>query len=148
MDTIENFKLLLNEINAEMEQNFELDENNGFSFLCLDTLVNVTVLSESGYVMLGTQLGTLGDDENAPKRAHWFLEQNDGLLGSNGFTYSMDESNQSIWLSDRRTLDEIENADAFAAWVDTLVQTAHQAWNVTEYEYPYVDDDEDEEDAE
>lgn len=140
MDNIENFKLLLNEINAEMGQNFTLDENNGFSFLCLDTPINVMVLPESGHVILSTKLGTLGDDANAVNRALWFLQQNDGLLESKGFTYSMDETDDGIWVADRREIGEIENADAFAAWVDTLIQTAHKAWNVTEYEFPYIDD--------
>lgn len=142
MDNVENFKLLLNEINAEMGQSFALDENNGFSFVCLDVAVNVTVLPESGYVILGSRLGLLGDDANAANRVRWFLEQNDGLLDSNGFTYSLDETDGSAWIADRREIGEIENADAFAAWVDSLVQTVHKAWNVTEYEFPYVDDGE------
>lgn len=145
MDAIAEFKLLLNEINAEMGQNFTLDENNGFSFLCLDVLVNVVVLPESGNVVLWTKLGALGDDENADKRARWFLEQNDGLLS--GFTYAMNEEDDSICLCDRREIAEIENADAFAAWINALMTTAHKAWNVTEYEYPYVDDSDDEEEA-
>ena len=142
MDAVETFKLILQEFNAASGQNLALDDENGLSFNFAGAEVNLTVLPESANVLLWVPLARLGDDGNAPARVQWMLEQNDGLIGSNGFTFSVDAETGTIFLSDRRSVLAFEDGESFAAWMRLLDDILERAWMALELQLPYVDEDE------
>ena len=141
MDAVHQFKILLAEVNAASGLALELDDANGCTFPYNGTAFSVTVLPESGYVLLYASLGNLGDDVNALGRAKWLLEANDALLGSNGFTLALDEETGRVLAIDRRRVVDLHGADAFAGWLEMLDTCVGDVRRAMEVKFPYVDDD-------
>lgn len=141
MDVVQQFKLLLEEVNAASGLALELDDANGCTFPYNGTAFNVTVLPESGYALLYASLGDLGDDVNAPGRAAWLLEANDAFLGSGGFTLALDEKTNRVFAIDRRLVSDLDGADTFAGWLEMLDTCVGDIRRAVEVKFPYVDDD-------
>lgn len=141
MDAVQQFKVLLGEVNAASGLALELDDANGCTFPYGGMAFNLTVLPESGYVLLYATLGYLGDDQNASGRAKWLLEANDAQLGSNGFTLALDEETNRVFAIDRRLVADLVDADAFAGWLEMLDECVGDVRRTMEVKFPYVDDD-------
>lgn len=141
MDARELLRGVLGDFSGQTGVELKLDERDGCSFFYADTTVNLTLLPKSGQVLLWITLGKLLPDANAPRRAMRLLELHDAWEESRGATFMMDPATDVVMVMDRRSIDTIGDADAFAAWVEAVYAAHARAWSELEFEFPYVDDD-------
>ncbi len=144
----EQMELLLRELSDAIGVDIALDDVNGSTFMYRDMVMNLSLLPESGNVLLWTVIGRLEHDGNAPARVHWMLEQHDGGVGTKGCTFMLDRNNDAVLVGDRRALVELETADHLALWIETVFRVAREAFITFEHDFPYADDEMFDEDVE
>lgn len=140
MDPREMFEGVLADFARETGRELRLDARGGCAFFVADMPFNLQLLPTSGQILAWSQMGRLGDDANAPRRARALLELNDAWEGSCGGTFMMDPDTGVVFLADRRGVETICDADRLAAWIDSLASGLVAGYRVTEIDFPYVDD--------
>lgn len=141
MTAREQFEAVLADFSADSGLALKLGTDNTATLEKDDLVLTLVYLPESEQVVAWSTLGFLADDANAPLRVRLLMQWNDDPQMTNGFTLSLDPSDNRVLVHDRRSVRFLDSADKLAVWLGILVDLLVTARSRLDREAPFVDDD-------